>query len=106
MSSPSGLDVLVLGPVVIRAGEALVRLERPLERALLARLALASGRPVPDERLAADLWGEAELTRPTERLRVLASRLRTCAARRTICCTCCCAPTTTSSANARISTAN
>ncbi|MFI6908651.1 AfsR/SARP family transcriptional regulator [Nonomuraea sp. NPDC050394] len=77
MSSPSGLDVLVLGPVVIRAGEALVRLERPLERALLARLALAGGRPVPDERLAADLWGEAELTRPTERLRVLASRLRT-----------------------------
>ncbi|MFI6532583.1 AfsR/SARP family transcriptional regulator [Nonomuraea sp. NPDC050547] len=77
MSSPSGLDVLVLGPVVIRAGEALVRLERPLERALLARLALAGGRPVPDERLAADLWGAAELTRPTERLRVLASRLRT-----------------------------
>ncbi|MFI9556848.1 AfsR/SARP family transcriptional regulator [Nonomuraea endophytica] len=77
MSSPSGLDVLVLGPVVIRAGQALVRLERPLERALLARLALAGGRPVPDERLAADLWGEAELTRPTERLRVLASRLRT-----------------------------
>ncbi|MFI6297278.1 winged helix-turn-helix domain-containing protein [Nonomuraea sp. NPDC050790] len=77
MSSPSGLDVLVLGPVMIRAGEALVRVERPLERALLARLALAGGRPVPDGRLAADLWGEAELTRPTERLRVLASRLRT-----------------------------
>ncbi|WP_157247192.1 ATP-binding protein [Nonomuraea typhae] len=72
MPAPSGLDVLVLGPVV--AGD--VRVDRLLERALLARLALASGRPVPDDRLAADLWGESELTRPAERLRVLASRLR------------------------------
>ncbi|MFI6503673.1 AfsR/SARP family transcriptional regulator [Nonomuraea typhae] len=72
MPAPSGLDVLVLGPVV--AGG--VRVDRLLERALLARLALASGRPVPDDRLAADLWGESELTRPAERLRVLASRLR------------------------------
>jgi predicted ATPase/DNA-binding SARP family transcriptional activator len=51
-------------------------LNRPLERALAARLALARGTPVPDDRLARDLWGEAELTRPAERLRVLASRLR------------------------------
>lgn len=70
------LDVLVLGPAVVRAGETVVRVDRPLERALLVRLALAAGAPVPDDRLAADLWGAAELARPTERLRVLASRLR------------------------------
>ena len=76
MPSPSGLAVLVLGPVTVRAGDATIAVERPLERALLTRLALAGGSPVPDVRLAADLWGEAELARPTERLRVLASRLR------------------------------
>ncbi|SDM36585.1 AfsR/SARP family transcriptional regulator [Nonomuraea jiangxiensis] len=76
MSSPCRLDVLVLGPVTVRAGDETIAVERLLERALLARLALAEGSPVPDLRLAADLWGEAELARPTERLRVLASRLR------------------------------
>ncbi|MFI7128616.1 AfsR/SARP family transcriptional regulator [Nonomuraea sp. NPDC050153] len=76
MPSLPGLDVLVLGPVTVRAGDATIVVDRLLERALLTRLALAGGSPVPDARLAADLWGEAELARPTERLRVLASRLR------------------------------
>ncbi|MFI6740670.1 AfsR/SARP family transcriptional regulator [Nonomuraea sp. NPDC050451] len=76
MPSLPGLDVLVLGPVTVRAGEATIVVDRLLERALLTRLALAGGSPVPDARLAADLWGEAELARPTERLRVLVSRLR------------------------------
>jgi predicted ATPase/DNA-binding SARP family transcriptional activator len=76
MPSLPGLDVLVLGPVTVRAGDATIVVERLLERALLTRLALAGGSPVPDARLAADLWGEAELARPTERLRVLVSRLR------------------------------
>lgn len=53
-----------------------ITLDRPLERALVARLALARGTAVSDERLARDLWGDAELARPRERLRVLASRLR------------------------------
>ncbi|MDX3111492.1 hypothetical protein PW035_62580, partial [Nonomuraea angiospora] len=74
MPSLPGLDVLVLGPVTVRAGDATIVVDRLLERALLTRLALAGGSPVPDARLAADLWGEAELARPTERLRVLVSR--------------------------------
>ncbi|WP_433330278.1 ATP-binding protein [Spirillospora sp. CA-294931] len=69
------MDVLVLGPVLVRRDPPL-HVARPLERALAARLALAGGRPVPDDRLAADLWGDRELARPAERLRVLVSRLR------------------------------
>ncbi|MFS8098507.1 hypothetical protein LFM09_15355 [Lentzea alba] len=53
-----------------------ITLDRPLERALVARLALARGVAVSDERLARDLWGDVDLARPRERLRVLASRLR------------------------------
>jgi len=52
-----------------------VVVSRPLERALLARLALARGAPVSPEQLAVDLWG-VEAARPTERLRVVVSRLR------------------------------
>lgn len=59
----------------MRAGEVPVRLDRPLERALAARLALARGNGVPDDTLARDLWGE-DVARPVERLRVLVSRLR------------------------------
>jgi DNA-binding SARP family transcriptional activator len=70
------LAVHVLGPVAVLAGGVEVPVGRPLERALAARLALARGAPVPDGRLARDLWGDAELSRPAGRLRVLASRLR------------------------------
>ncbi|GAA0600744.1 tetratricopeptide repeat protein [Kribbella sandramycini] len=76
MPSAHGLEVLVLGPLAVRLGGLPVAVDRPLERALLVRLALAGGMPVPDHRLAADLWGDVDLARPTERLRVLASRLR------------------------------
>ncbi|TDD56883.1 tetratricopeptide repeat protein [Kribbella antibiotica] len=76
MSPAPPLAVLVLGPLAVRLGGRAVAVDRPLERALLVRLALAGGTPVPDHRLAADLWGDVELARPTERLRVLASRLR------------------------------
>ncbi|TDD87117.1 AfsR/SARP family transcriptional regulator [Actinomadura rubrisoli] len=76
-SEPSPvLDVLVLGSVEVRSAEAPHQLDRPLERALLTRLALARGRPVSDERLIADLWAEPELARPVHRLRVLVSRMR------------------------------
>jgi predicted ATPase/DNA-binding SARP family transcriptional activator len=77
MPSEPQLEVLVLGPLVVRLGGVAVAVDRPLERALLVRLALANGLPVPDQRLAVDLWGDVDLARPTERLRVLASRLRT-----------------------------
>ncbi|MFD3406118.1 ATP-binding protein [Kribbella sp. NPDC058693] len=70
------LEVRVLGPLVVRVGGTPLSVDRPLERALLVRLALAGGMSVPDNRLAADLWGDVDLARPTERLRVLASRLR------------------------------
>ncbi|MFC6162350.1 AfsR/SARP family transcriptional regulator [Kribbella jiaozuonensis] len=70
------LEVRVLGPLVVRLGGTPLSVDRPLERALLVRLALAGGMSVPDNRLAADLWGDVDLARPTERLRVLASRLR------------------------------
>ncbi|HEY3609148.1 MAG TPA: BTAD domain-containing putative transcriptional regulator [Pseudonocardiaceae bacterium] len=70
------LDVFVLGPVEVRAEGEPIGLNRPLERALAVRLALADGAGVPDDRLVRDLWGDADLARPTERLRVLASRLR------------------------------
>ncbi|MEU0095140.1 hypothetical protein ABZ004_31400, partial [Kribbella sp. NPDC006257] len=70
------LEVSVLGPLAVRLDGAAIAVDRPLERALLVRLALAGGMSVPDQRLAADLWGDVDLARPTERLRVLASRLR------------------------------
>ncbi|MEV2219117.1 BTAD domain-containing putative transcriptional regulator [Nocardia vinacea] len=69
------MDVLVLGPVQFRAGEDVVAIDRQLERAVLVRLALANGVPVPDGRLAEDLWG-ADVERPVQRLRVVVSRLR------------------------------
>ncbi|MBM7784937.1 ATP-binding protein [Tenggerimyces flavus] len=70
------ITVHVLGPVEVRIEGTSVRLDRPLERALAARLALAAGASVPDDRLARDLWGDTDLNRPTARLQVLASRLR------------------------------
>ncbi|NEA34765.1 BTAD domain-containing putative transcriptional regulator [Streptomyces sp. SID13031] len=76
MPTEPQLEVLVLGPLAVRLGGVPRSVDRPLERALLVRLALAAGMPVPDHRLAADLWGDVDLARPTERLRVLASRLR------------------------------
>ncbi|HEY0577424.1 MAG TPA: BTAD domain-containing putative transcriptional regulator [Pseudonocardia sp.] len=70
------VDVLVLGPTLVRAGDTVLPVDRPLERALLVRLAMGRGTAVPDQRLAGDLWGDRELGRPVERLRVVVSRLR------------------------------
>jgi DNA-binding SARP family transcriptional activator len=67
--------VSVLGPVLIRAACEEIKMS-PLERATLVRLTLAGGRPVPDLRLAADLWGHREMRSPVPRLRVVVSRLR------------------------------
>ncbi|GAA3586324.1 BTAD domain-containing putative transcriptional regulator [Kribbella ginsengisoli] len=70
------LEVRVLGPVEVTAAGVPLMLAGTLERALLVRLALAGGRSVSDDQLVRDLWGDAELARPVQRLRVLASRLR------------------------------
>ncbi|QBS40216.1 AfsR/SARP family transcriptional regulator [Nocardia sp. CS682] len=70
-------QVRVLGSAWVTDGARTIGVDRPLERAVLVRLALAGGIPVPDRRLAADLWGDGEISRPVERLRVVVSRLRT-----------------------------
>ncbi|MFI9404332.1 BTAD domain-containing putative transcriptional regulator [Nocardia sp. NPDC052316] len=70
-------QVRVLGPVLVTDESRTIGVDRPLERAVLVRLALAGGIAVPDRRLAADLWGDGEISRPVERLRVVVSRLRT-----------------------------
>jgi predicted ATPase/DNA-binding SARP family transcriptional activator len=70
------LEVRVLGSVEFRWDGAAIALDRQLERAFVARLALARGLPVRDDVLARDLWGDVEQARPAERLRVLASRAR------------------------------
>ncbi|GAA1696743.1 hypothetical protein GCM10009745_48540 [Kribbella yunnanensis] len=70
----AAFEVLVLGPTLLRVRGAELRVDRPLQRALLVRLAMARGHGVPDEVLAGAVWGEVE--KPRERLRVLAHRLR------------------------------
>lgn len=70
------LDVDVLGETRISCGRSPVAVERPLERALLVRMALARGDTVFDDRLAVDLWDDDDMGRPMQRLRVVASRLR------------------------------
>ncbi len=70
------MHVDVLGTVEVRAHDTPIVIGRTSERALLVRLALAGAVAVADDRLVADLWGDADLARPVERLRVLVSRLR------------------------------
>jgi len=70
------MDVRVLGTTTIWAGGDAVEVRRTSERALLVRLAMAGRAAVSDARLATDLWGDEEAHRGSERLRVLASRLR------------------------------
>ncbi|WP_232667438.1 AfsR/SARP family transcriptional regulator [Pseudonocardia sp. TRM90224] len=70
------MDVLVLGPTRISVDGQDVVLRRPLERALLVRLALAGGRAVHESLLTADLWPEGDSGAARRRLRVNISRLR------------------------------
>ncbi|MFK4087997.1 BTAD domain-containing putative transcriptional regulator [Kribbella sp. NPDC020789] len=75
-SGEHGLVVRVLGPTVFEAGTTILRIDRPLERALAVRLALARGAGVPDDALIRDLWPDDGAAKPIERLRVLIYRLR------------------------------
>lgn len=70
------MEVLLLGPVAARHDDRALAVDRPLERALLARLALAGRSGVPDERLVTDLWEDDDGAASRRRLRVLVSRLR------------------------------
>ncbi|MFE9577480.1 BTAD domain-containing putative transcriptional regulator [Nocardia sp. NPDC006044] len=70
------MEILILGPVVVRAGGSVLAVDRPLERAALVCLALGRGLPVSDGRLAAGLWGDEVRGRPVDRLWSVVSRLR------------------------------
>ncbi|MFK4084500.1 ATP-binding protein [Kribbella sp. NPDC020789] len=73
----TALEVLVLGPAeIVSASQEPLQVRQPLARALAVRLALARGEAVADDILIRDLWADEDAARPTARLRVLASRLR------------------------------
>src|SRR4051794_30836548 len=52
------MELLLLGPIELRAGERSIALGANKERAVLAMLALDAGRVVSADRLAEGLWGE------------------------------------------------
>src|SRR3954447_7767416 len=52
------MELLLLGPIELRAGERSIALGANKERAVLAMLALDAGRVVSADRLAGGLWGE------------------------------------------------
>ncbi|PRX45019.1 putative ATPase [Prauserella shujinwangii] len=67
----------VLGPLAVWTAEGTeVRVPEAKVRALLADLMLHQGRPVPVERLAADLWGERLPGNPANTLQTKVSQLR------------------------------
>ncbi|MBL1065383.1 BTAD domain-containing putative transcriptional regulator [Streptomyces sp. 7-21] len=67
----------VLGPLAVTAKDGRrTEIGGPRVRALLIRLALDAGRPVPAEALAAGLWGDAAPAGQANALQSLVSRLR------------------------------
>ena len=70
------LQVGLLGPVTVQADGRAIEIRRPLELALLARLALSPGHMVPTDRLLEDLWAERQLADPLGNLQALVYRLR------------------------------
>jgi DNA-binding SARP family transcriptional activator len=52
------MQVCVLGPLLVRNGAAEVAAGGPLQRRVLARLALDAGRPVDPSELEAAVWGD------------------------------------------------
>ncbi len=70
------IAVRLLGPVEVDADGTAVALTRPLERALLARLALDPGQPVASTRLVDDLWGDNVPRDALASLQSLVYRLR------------------------------
>jgi len=71
--SPAALEVFVLGPTEVRSQGRSIPIARAIERALLVRLAMGRERPVADETLLSELWGNPG---PIQRLWVQTSRLR------------------------------
>ncbi|HSC91641.1 MAG TPA: BTAD domain-containing putative transcriptional regulator [Gaiellaceae bacterium] len=70
------MEVRLLGPLEVDAGDGGVPLPRAKQRALLAVLALHAGEAVPVDRLVDDLWGERPPARAVGSLHNLVSQLR------------------------------
>lgn len=72
----AGVLVLVLGPLRVRVDDREVDLGGPRSRALIARLALAGGRPVTVSTLIDDLWGRDVPADAVNALQSVVSRTR------------------------------
>lgn len=72
----TGFSVGVLGPLRVVRGDAEVILRGGVGRALVATLALASGRSVSAERLIGELWGDDLPGNPVNALQARISQLR------------------------------
>lgn len=70
------LDIRVLGPLDVVHENAPVALAGGRIRELLLRLVIAGSRPLPVERLVADLWPESEDRTTTSTVRTYVARLR------------------------------
>jgi DNA-binding SARP family transcriptional activator len=71
-----GAGFRLLGPFEVRTGGRRVEVMSPKHRVLLAVLLLHAGRPVPVERLAEAVWGEAQPDNPRRVVHVYVTRLR------------------------------
>src|SRR5262245_6185560 len=70
------VNFCVLGPLEVRDGGRSVQLAAPKQRALLALLLLARGRPVSVDRLADGLWGDEAPARAVKTVQVYVGQLR------------------------------
>ncbi|WP_239132599.1 AfsR/SARP family transcriptional regulator [Paractinoplanes durhamensis] len=76
MGESGGLRVTLLGTFEVRRGETVLPVVGARLRGLLARLALAGGRPVDPGVLVDALWPDEQPADPTNALQSLVSRLR------------------------------
>ena len=74
-ADPDVPAIHLLGPLEVSGGTGVTL--TPRERAVLARLALDTGRAVPVDRLVDDLWGDAPPATARNALQVYVSHLRT-----------------------------
>ena len=73
---PAGARLRLFGSVTLEIGRGPVPLGGPRQRLVLALLAAADGRPVPINRLIADIWPRRPPTRPRQTLQVYVANLR------------------------------
>jgi DNA-binding SARP family transcriptional activator/Tfp pilus assembly protein PilF len=66
----------VLGPLLVHDGDALIDIQAPRQRTVLAALLVQAGRAVPAEKLAEALWGEGPPAAAAVTLRTHVMRLR------------------------------